>query len=642
MVHNNNTKPGPLRRGVQVAVVVVTGMSHEAIRADGATLTAMMSSPAVPHPLDPRLTLAMGIQSQPGVYALLLGSGVSTGAGIKTGWGIVKDLVRRAAVAAGANEAEAEAAYNNPEIWWSQHRDDGLLYSTLLDLVGGPTPASRRGVINQYFTASGEDIENGRKAPSPAHRAIADLVADGYVRVIVTTNFDNLTEQALHTVGIAPQVITRPAQVAGMQPLAHAPATIIKLHGDASELSTRNTPVELSTYPRAWNTLLNRITSEYGLLISGWSGETDKALVAALTRNPVRRYPLYWDRRSSKDSAQAQSVIAMHRGQVVPAADADELFGSLATSVKALTAMTEPPLTTALAVSALKAAIGDPTRHVEVEDLVLGAVRECVNEVGSRTTLSDGGYSELLAANLNSARRAVNLLVAGTYYDKHRAHADLCVEAVSGLLRARSSIPVDGSPAAKARSYPAAVAVRATGVLAVHRSRHGLVLDLMRRARGSDMYDPTRTSAAIIQLHDHRVLDRESLETLPGLKGRPYPESEHLRAVTFEFVRDYFTDEREYAQASDDYEFLVALIQWRNLDDHSGYAATSGMYVGEDQWADMTDLLAARRFQTLLATVNCDDDWPLWNLLGGRERAEFIVNDFEEVLLKRYRERLRS
>jgi hypothetical protein len=36
--------------------------------------------------LDPTVMLATSVHAQPGVYALLLGSGVSTGAGILTGW----------------------------------------------------------------------------------------------------------------------------------------------------------------------------------------------------------------------------------------------------------------------------------------------------------------------------------------------------------------------------------------------------------------------------------------------------------------------------------------------------------------------------------------------------------------------------
>ncbi len=47
--------------------------------------------------LDPQVMLATSVHAMPGVYALLLGSGVSTGAGIPTGWGVVREFVTRAA-----------------------------------------------------------------------------------------------------------------------------------------------------------------------------------------------------------------------------------------------------------------------------------------------------------------------------------------------------------------------------------------------------------------------------------------------------------------------------------------------------------------------------------------------------------------
>ncbi len=600
----------------------------------------MTSTPAVTSPLDRRLTLAMGIQSQPGTYALLLGSGVSTGAGIKTGWGIVQHLVQRAATAAGATAEEALSAHEDPETWWRKHRTDDLLYSTLIDLVGGSTPAARRGLLDQYFTATPEDVKAGQKVPSPAHRAIAELVAGGYVRVIVTTNFDKLTERALGDLGVNPQVITRPEQVASMQPLAHAPVTIVKLHGDVSELTTRNTPIELSTYPTEWDALLDRINAEYGLVISGWSGETDDALVAAIKRNPMRRYPLYWGKRGDL-TGPARQILAMQGGLEVSAADADDLFTSLAKSVTALAKMAEPPLTTALAIAALKSAIGDPTRHVEVEDLVLGAVRECVREVSGRTAIEDGGYAGLLEANLASSRRAVSLLVAGTYYDRDRRYADLWVEAVTGLLRARTPSPIFDQSADAARVLPAALALRAAGVLAVHRRRHGVVFDLSRRARAADPYDAARTTPALARLHDHHVFDRDLLKTLPGLQRKYYPESEYLRDVSFEFVRDYFTDKREYDLASDDYEFLMALMQWRSFEESSGYGASSGLFMGERQWAGGTELLAASRFKDMLMLVDGDDAWPLWNMLDGNEKAAYLVDDFQEYLRERHREQMR-
>ncbi|MDN5543952.1 MAG: hypothetical protein L0H03_01610 [Rhodococcus sp. (in: high G+C Gram-positive bacteria)] len=70
-----------------------------------------------------------------------------------------------------------------------------------------------------FFEPSTEEREQGIKTPSRGHLAIAELVKRGSVRVIVTTNFDRLKEQALDAVGIAAQVIARPEAVNGMKPL---------------------------------------------------------------------------------------------------------------------------------------------------------------------------------------------------------------------------------------------------------------------------------------------------------------------------------------------------------------------------------------------------------------------------------------
>jgi hypothetical protein len=44
-----------------------------------------------------------------------------------------------------------------------------------------------------------------------------------------------------------------------MKPLTHAPATVIKVHGDYLDLGSRNTPSELGQYPKEWKTLLARV-----------------------------------------------------------------------------------------------------------------------------------------------------------------------------------------------------------------------------------------------------------------------------------------------------------------------------------------------------------------------------------------------
>jgi hypothetical protein len=64
--------------------------------------------------VDPRVALATCVHSAPGVYAMLVGSGMSSAAGIKTGWQVVQDLIRKVAVAEGVDLA---ALGQTPEEW---------------------------------------------------------------------------------------------------------------------------------------------------------------------------------------------------------------------------------------------------------------------------------------------------------------------------------------------------------------------------------------------------------------------------------------------------------------------------------------------------------------------------------------------
>jgi hypothetical protein len=63
------------------------------------------------------------------------------------------------------------------------------------------SPDERRAILHRYIEPDEQDREEGRKTPTKAHHAIAQLVRAGYVRVIVTTNFDRLMENALRERG---------------------------------------------------------------------------------------------------------------------------------------------------------------------------------------------------------------------------------------------------------------------------------------------------------------------------------------------------------------------------------------------------------------------------------------------------------
>lgn len=130
------------------------------------------------------------MQASKGIYALLLGSGVSRSAKIPTGWEVTLDLTRKLAIMKGQN------CEPDPEVWYKAAFGEDADYARLLKGVG-KTPADRRAILRGYFEASEEQRLRGEKVPAQGHKRIAELVSKGYIRVIITTNFDHLIEDAL-------------------------------------------------------------------------------------------------------------------------------------------------------------------------------------------------------------------------------------------------------------------------------------------------------------------------------------------------------------------------------------------------------------------------------------------------------------
>ena len=130
--------------------------------------------------------LAFSMHSAKGVYALLLGSGVSRSAAIPTGWEIVLDLVEKLAALKG------EDCEPKPALWYQNHFGKEPDYSELLDELTKGSAETRQQVLAKYIEPTQDEREQGLKMPTEAHKAIASLVASGHIQVILTTNFDRL------------------------------------------------------------------------------------------------------------------------------------------------------------------------------------------------------------------------------------------------------------------------------------------------------------------------------------------------------------------------------------------------------------------------------------------------------------------
>ena len=330
--------------------------------------------------IDPLTPLSFAVQSNPGVYALLLGSGVSRSAEIPTGWGVTMDLTQKLAA------AEKKDASGDPAAWYREHVGGEPDYSKLLDTLA-KTPAERQQLLRRYFEpAADAEQDDGAKRPTPAHRAVARLVKGGFVRIVVTTNFDQLIEQALRDEGVTPSVVSTPDQVDGMEPLAHQRCLVVKLHGDYLDTRIKNTAEELDSYDPRMEQLTRRIFDEFGMIVCGWSAEWDTALCRIIESVPSRRYTFYWASRG-EPGERAARLVEHRAGVVLPIEGADEFFPALADRVRAIEdAGTEHPMTVRAVEAAAKRYVTRVEDRVRLHELVTGLTEEVVQRVAGRAS----------------------------------------------------------------------------------------------------------------------------------------------------------------------------------------------------------------------------------------------------------------
>src|ERR1700738_3529616 len=112
--------------------------------------------------IDPLTSVAFSVYSGKGVYALLLGSGLSRAAPIPTGWEVTIDLIRKIAVIEGRN------CEPDPAAWYFKTYGKEADYSVLLENLA-LTPAERTNGLRSYFEPNPAEREAGDKSPTLAH-----------------------------------------------------------------------------------------------------------------------------------------------------------------------------------------------------------------------------------------------------------------------------------------------------------------------------------------------------------------------------------------------------------------------------------------------------------------------------------------
>lgn len=347
--------------------------------------------------LGPIESLAFSVHNKPGVYALLLGSGLSRSAMIPTGWEITLDLVTKLA------QMKSENCAADPLGWYRNQFEKDPDYSEIL-LALGKTPEERQQIIREYIEPSEEDRENGLRIPTLAHKAIAQLVKNNSIRVILTTNFDRLMETALEEIGITPTIVSSVDQLKGSPPIVHTQCLLFKIHGDYLDIRIRNTTRELEHYPKEFNKHLKRILEDFGLIICGWSADWDSALSSVIMQSASRRYTHYWAIKG-EPKERAKQLILHRQAEKIDISGADQFFPELERIINALAYSNKAhPLSVEAAVNSTKKYLTEPKYRILLDDLVTAEVDEILR------FLSDSGFKKTATTNRQPNESALSAI----------------------------------------------------------------------------------------------------------------------------------------------------------------------------------------------------------------------------------------
>jgi hypothetical protein len=500
---------------------------------------------------EPVLKLAMSMHTNPGVYALLIGSGVSGAAGIPTGWGIVLDLICKVAA------KRDEELPSNPETWYKQHFGEDPDYSKILDRLT-QTSADRMALLHSYFEQNDEDREQELKIPTLAHRAIATLAKLGYVRMILTTNFDRLIEKALEDAGIVPDVISSDYDLKEVIPYVHSRCVVVKLHGDYRYIHIKNTREELATYSPELDNFLDRVFDEFGLVVCGWSGTWDEALRDAILRVPTRRFATFWLAKG-KPTEEAEKIIQHRQADVVDIEDADQFFTELREKVESLRELERyPPISTAVAVATVKRYLVEPRHRIRLHELVHEETERVYKELLSErfSTHANDLTKETSQQHMREyyaiVERLMAMLAALSYHDTG-ANAHLLTECIERLTqvprRNRKNAVIE------LQYYPALLLTYAAGISAIAAKRFHNLAAILKEPKYRDFHDERKS--AIAELNIESVFMKP--KWLPYRNALNNTPNDYLFELLHPVLCDYLPGDTRYEETFNIFEYLLSL-----------------------------------------------------------------------------------
>lgn len=485
-----------------------------------------------------------------GAFALLLGSGTSRNAGIPTGWDITLNLVKQVAL------LNKETIHELPDEWYVNKFKEDLDYSNLLGKLT-TTQEERINLLRPFIEPTEDEFNEGLKRPTKAHGQIAQLVRLGYIKVILTTNFDRLMENALKDIGIEPTVISNPKHIDNSIPLIHSKITVIKINGDYLDTGFLNLKSELEKYDSELEKLMNYVFENFGLITCGWSAKWDIALVNSLKSSNKFRFSNFYTHLNEPDT-ELTELSEFRRGHLIRIRDADNFFSELHEDILALeTNNQQHPLSAKVALARLKKYVVKEEYIISIHELISNICDETLESVKSVPFPKPDmeGMNKVLNAYLQRFDTLSLLLAEGVYWAKSY-HDKIWIETIKKTGDIDHEQNRTGSYAvwSDIQYFPCLVSRYLVGVAAVSNSNFKLLNDLLN----IELHERYNSKNILEKTNPWEVIKSDHLNQMLGQRF-PTPMSE----VLYKYIRPYFKQfipiDKEFDEIFDYYEFICAI-----------------------------------------------------------------------------------
>ena len=201
-------------------------------------------------------------------FCFVIGAGASVSSGIKTGKELVDEWDRELC---NRNSVEYEKWKMNNRI---TDKNKYSFYSKYYEYLYERNPENGYNYLEKLMD---------KAKPSAGYVTLAGILAEKQHNVVVTTNFDHLTEDAINYYAQEmPLVIGHESLTHYITKRIQRP-TIVKIHRDLF-FKPANTTRAVEKLHKNWETALNKIFSEYSPIFIGYAGN-DKSLMNYLVRN---------------------------------------------------------------------------------------------------------------------------------------------------------------------------------------------------------------------------------------------------------------------------------------------------------------------------------------------------------------------